>query len=101
LNGTDDGSDCEELDVKLQDTVQIDDEDDGGTPLTLELFIAWKKSFELEMDKIEDEKRQRENAQKKGTITGRMMFERDRTLAESDLNNGDPGKYVFSSRIFL
>lgn len=60
-----------------------------GTPVTMQTFMAWKAKFEAEMlkAKLEQQKQQIDQAApgSKG-LTGREMFESDKTLAESDLN---------------
>ncbi|KAK7693569.1 hypothetical protein QCA50_003138 [Cerrena zonata] len=66
-----------------------------GTPVTKESFTSWKLKFDREMAaknaKEEDEKtkafsmKEREELKKLATrLTGRQLFERDRTLAVSD-----------------
>ncbi|CAL1704789.1 unnamed protein product [Somion occarium] len=66
-----------------------------GTPVTLENFKAWKAKFDKELAekkaKEDDEKlkalslKEREEYKKLGTrLTGRQLFERDKSLAVSD-----------------
>jgi len=59
-----------------------------GTPVTVETFLAWKAKFDAEQLKIklEEQKQQAEMNSGQRRLTGREMFERDKALAESDLN---------------
>lgn len=65
-----------------------------GTPVTKQTFIAWKAKFDAEMLKLkleQQKKLQSTDGQNTvttggGRLTGREMFESDKTLAESDLN---------------
>lgn len=60
-----------------------------GTPVTVETFLAWKAKFDAEllMAKLEQQKKQTEqSAGSQRGLTGREMFEKDKALAESDLN---------------
>lgn len=61
-----------------------------GTPVTEQTFLAWKAKFDAEMLKLALEQ-QKQQAEPSGAgvtrrLTGRAMFESDKTLAESDLN---------------
>ncbi|CEP11326.1 hypothetical protein [Parasitella parasitica] len=62
-----------------------------GTKVTVDSFMAWKKKFDAEMlekDAVLKAKRAKEL---KGRITGRQMFEQDKSLALSDANYMDEG----------
>ena len=58
-----------------------------GTPLTVELFLQWKRNFEDEMQRMEELSGNNDQS-KKGLLTGRMMFERDVSLVQSDMVDG-------------
>jgi len=73
-----------------------------GTPVTLESFMAWKVKFDQEIaskrTREEEEKlkgltaKEREEFKRLGTrLSGRQLFERDRTLAISDDNLDEDG----------
>lgn len=51
-----------------------------GTPVTKETFLAWRRKFDAEMAP------KAAAIRSDGRLTGRAMFECDKTLAESDLN---------------
>lgn len=51
-----------------------------GTPVTVDTFTAWKRKFDAEMAP------KAAAIRPDGKLTGRAMFECDKTLAESDLN---------------
>lgn len=60
-----------------------------GTPVTEQTFLAWKAKFDAELlkariaqQKLFDE----QGSLNTNRLTGREMFETDKTLAESDLN---------------
>ncbi|RWS04547.1 RWD domain-containing protein 1-like protein [Dinothrombium tinctorium] len=53
-----------------------------GTRVTVESFLAWKRKFELEMAQI-NQKQSIDLCNKK--LTGKELFEKDKTLNESDL----------------
>lgn len=60
-----------------------------GTPVTEETFLEWKKRFDAEMSchKLDPSKnKDLVGATSVKRLTGRAMFESDKTLAESDLN---------------
>lgn len=62
-----------------------------GTPVTEQTFLAWRAKFDAEMIKLklEGQKQQLSDQGTSGSgnrLTGREMFESDKTLAESDLN---------------
>lgn len=60
-----------------------------GTPVTVESFMAWKVKFDAELLKAKIERLKKMNEQNPSNqrgLTGREMFEKDKALAESDLN---------------
>ncbi|XP_053212268.1 RWD domain-containing protein 1-like [Panonychus citri] len=54
-----------------------------GTKVTVESFLAWKREFDIEMASLEKTKAKVEGSNKK--LTGRELFEKDKSLIESDL----------------
>lgn len=54
-----------------------------GTRVTIETFMAWKRKFDAEMAELERQKQKDEGSNKK--FTGRELFEKDKTMIESDL----------------
>lgn len=54
-----------------------------GTRVTVESFMAWKRKFDVEMAELEKQKHRDEGGNKK--LTGRELFEKDKTMIESDL----------------
>lgn len=67
-----------------------------GTKVTVESFNAWNQTFKNEMarKKLQEEDEQKKQAAKLGgpvekKLTGRQLFEGDKTLAQSDLQIGD------------
>lgn len=73
---------------KRQKEVEADEKKRfDGTPVTVQTFLAWKAKFDAEMlkSRMEQQKQQQQAEASKG-LTGREMFETDKTLAESDLN---------------
>lgn len=70
--------------VEAEETKRFD-----GTPVTEKTFLAWKAKFDAEILKAKlAEQRQKSEQGTTGPkgLTGRAMFEQDKTLAESDLN---------------
>lgn len=60
-----------------------------GTAVTVDSFLAWKARFDAEMLKLSMEQKKHQVESSSGgsnRLTGREMFESDKTLAESDLN---------------
>lgn len=78
-------------DVKQRELEEEERRKIDGTPVTVASFLAWKAKFDAEMLrlKLEQQKKpQSEQASSVGArrLTGKEMFERDKALAESDLN---------------
>lgn len=62
-----------------------------GTPVTVDLFLAWKIKFDKEMAEKEQEAKGKVKADGKAKLTGRQLFEQDKTLASSDASYMDEG----------
>lgn len=63
-----------------------------GTPVTKQSFMEWKARFDTEIlkQKIEKDKMHNQSSSTEARrLTGREMFESDKTLVESDLIFGD------------
>lgn len=62
-----------------------------GTPVTKQTFLAWKAKFDAEMLKIKIEQQKKSGEQTSSgsgvkRLTGRELFETDKSMIESDLN---------------
>lgn len=57
-----------------------------GTLVTEQTFLAWKAKFDAEMIKLNIDQSKQQPEQNSKRLTGRVMFESDKTLAESDLD---------------
>lgn len=55
-----------------------------GTKVTVENFMAWKKKFDEEMLKKDAVLRAQKEKELKGKLSGRQLFEQDKSLAMSD-----------------
>lgn len=55
-----------------------------GTKVTVENFMEWKRKFDEEMLKKDAVLRAQKERELKGKLTGRQLFEQDKTLALSD-----------------
>jgi hypothetical protein len=62
-----------------------------GTPVTVELFMAWKTSFDKEMAAKEQEAKGKAKVDGKPKLSGRQLFEQDKTLAQSDMSYMEEG----------
>ncbi|KAJ2962308.1 hypothetical protein NQZ79_g2547 [Umbelopsis isabellina] len=62
-----------------------------GTPVTVELFMAWKTSFDKEMAAKEQEAKGKVKLDGKPKLSGRQLFEQDKTLAQSDMSYMEEG----------
>ncbi|XP_008322085.1 RWD domain-containing protein 1 [Cynoglossus semilaevis] len=56
-----------------------------GTVVTIESFLAWKASFELEMNELRRKKQKEDEQAGKSKLTGKQLFERDHNLDTSDI----------------
>lgn len=56
-----------------------------GTVVTIENFLAWKATFDLEMCELRRKKQKEEEQGGKAKLTGKQLFERDRNLDTSDI----------------
>lgn len=81
-----------ELELEREKQRELDREECkrfDGTPVTEQNFLAWKAKFDAELlkAKISQQKLLAEQGSSNtNRLTGREMFESDKTLAESDLN---------------
>jgi len=75
----------QEKDKKLK---EIEEKRFEGTPVTEQTFLAWKLRFDAEMlkAKLTQQRLQSDQTGSSRRLTGREMFETDKTLVESDLN---------------
>ncbi|CAJ0904199.1 6507_t:CDS:10, partial [Entrophospora sp. SA101] len=59
-----------------------------GTKVTYEAFLEWKKLFDKKMEDIEKSKKDpillKKEESRKNKLTGRQLFEQDKSLAKSD-----------------
>ncbi|KAI9486020.1 MAG: ubiquitin-conjugating enzyme/RWD-like protein [Benjaminiella poitrasii] len=62
-----------------------------GTKVTIESFLDWKKKFDAEMFEKDEMLKAQRVKELKGKLTGRQLFEQDRTLALSDVKYMDEG----------
>ncbi|TWW79953.1 RWD domain-containing protein 1 DRG family-regulatory protein 2 IH1 [Takifugu flavidus] len=56
-----------------------------GTVVTIENFLAWKATFDLEMTELRRRKQKEEEQGSKFKLTGKQLFETDRNLDTSDI----------------
>ena len=57
----------------------------------METFLAWKDSFEREMNAMRAEKA-RQEAAKRSKLSGRELFQKDNTLVDSDIKFLEDGE---------
>ena len=67
---------------KKQEEEELEMKKFEGTRVTVESFLVWKSKFETEMVKLNSKLYHEKNDKK---LTGRELFERDKSLIESDL----------------
>ncbi|KAG7463355.1 RWD domain-containing protein 1 [Solea senegalensis] len=56
-----------------------------GTVVTIENFLAWKATFEMEMSELRKKKQKEEEQAGKTKLTGKQLFETDHNLDTSDI----------------
>lgn len=56
-----------------------------GTVVTIENFLAWKATFEMEMSEIRKKRQKEEEQAGKNKLTGKQLFETDHNLDTSDI----------------
>ncbi|ORE11420.1 UBC-like protein [Rhizopus microsporus var. microsporus] len=62
-----------------------------GTKVTRDSFLDWKKKFDAEIAEKDAVARAQKAKELKGKLTGRQLFEQDKTLAMSDASYMDEG----------
>lgn len=62
-----------------------------GTKVTVESFMEWKRKFDLEMAQKDAVATAQRIKELKGKLSGRQLFEQDKTLAMSDASYMDEG----------
>ena len=67
---------------RLREIEEAENKKFEGTRVTVESFMKWKTAFDEEMTEIKRKLKEKENVKK---LTGRELFEKDKTLNESDL----------------
>lgn len=72
----------EEIERKKRQLEEEEQKRFEGTKVTVETFLAWKTKFDAEMAEMKKEKVHKEKT--KG-LTGKEMFMRDESMADSDL----------------
>lgn len=72
----------EEIERKKRQLEEEEQKRFEGTKVTVETFLAWKTKFDAEMAELRKQKIQKEKT--KG-LTGKEMFLRDESMADSDL----------------
>lgn len=86
MQAVDNVEDTKQRELEEEERRKID-----GTPVTVASFLAWKAKFDAEMLKLKLEQQKKAQTEQTGSagarkLTGKEMFERDKALAESDLN---------------
>ncbi|KAI8146841.1 hypothetical protein BJV82DRAFT_509369, partial [Fennellomyces sp. T-0311] len=82
----------EEADIERQrKEEEIENARFRGTKLTWERFQEWKVKFDKEMADKESEERKARLRELKNKLTGRQLFEQDKTLALSDTKYMEEG----------
>ncbi|KAF7724887.1 RWD domain-containing protein 1 [Apophysomyces ossiformis] len=71
-----------------------------GTKVTIERFMEWKKKFDKEMAAKEDQEKIQRAKELKNKLTGRQLFEQDRTLALSDAKYMEDGDVSVDVSLF-
>ncbi|KAI7894210.1 ubiquitin-conjugating enzyme/RWD-like protein [Mucor mucedo] len=71
-----------------------------GTKVTVENFMAWKKTFDEEMLKKDAVLRAQKEKELKGKLTGRQLFEQDKSLAMSDAKYMDADDVSVDASLF-
>ncbi|KAJ8290910.1 hypothetical protein GJAV_G00019100 [Gymnothorax javanicus] len=56
-----------------------------GTIVTIENFLTWKATFEMEMAELKRKRQKEEEQSGKTKLTGKQLFERDHNLDTSDI----------------
>jgi hypothetical protein len=67
---------------RLREIEEAENKKFEGTRVTVESFLKWKEAFDEEMNEIKRKNKEKESTKR---LTGRELFEKDKTLNESDL----------------
>ncbi|OLY81880.1 RWD domain-containing protein 1 [Smittium mucronatum] len=70
--------------LRIEKEIELEQQKFVGTKVTPELFHQWAAKFKLEMEKSAESQEQKRLDEKKGKLTGRELFEQDKSLALSD-----------------
>ncbi|ORX54449.1 RWD-domain-containing protein [Hesseltinella vesiculosa] len=82
----------QEVEERRRKAEELENAKFHGTKVTLERFIDWKKKFDKEVAAKDELERQARAKELKNKLTGRQLFESDKTLALSDakfMEDGD------------
>lgn len=84
----------ENLERKLREEEEAEHKRFEGTRVTVESFIKWKVKFDAERAELMKVTKVEDNETKK--LTGRQLFEKDRSLYDSDIKfvSGEGGEVV-------
>ena len=74
----------EELERKQREEEEAEQKRFEGTRVTVETFIKWKVKFDAERAELTKGMKTEDTEPKK--LTGRQLFEKDRSLYDSDIN---------------
>ena len=90
----------EDLERRQREEEEAEHKRFEGTRVTVESFIKWKVKFDAEQNELKKAVKVDEAEQKK--LTGRQLFEKDRSLYDSDIQFiSSEGKiFYLSSNIF-
>ena len=91
-----------------EERVRLEDEKErmkrAGTKVTTESFMKWRTSFLKEIAELKaarvTEAQKRAEKDKKNKLTGRQLFEKDKTLAKSDAAFMEEGDVVVDLDLF-
>ncbi|KAJ1908171.1 rwd domain-containing protein [Tieghemiomyces parasiticus] len=88
-------------DARLAKEMELEQAKFVGTRVAPESFMAWKAKFDAEMAEIQRaQNSQKRNVEKNKKLTGRQMFEKDKSLARSDANFMEEGDTAVDASLF-